>query len=125
MHLMLMVGLASLFSLGLISQIIFFILTLFLFREFYQIMIPDRPEIVTLVSVLEGMLIMQTAWATSFFPSSFLVSAAFMVLLTFISHDAIINYFKNTFTTKIAWRSLAVFVLMALLILTLPVWGFS
>jgi len=125
MHLILMVGLASLFSLGLISQILFFILTLFLFREFYLMMTPEKPELITLVSALEGMLVMQVAWVTSFFPSSFLVSAAFMVLLTFISHDALVNYFKDTFSNKIAWRSLAVFALLAALILLLPVWGFN
>ncbi|MDP3953771.1 MAG: hypothetical protein Q8P99_03050 [bacterium] len=125
MQLVLMVGLASLFSLGLISQILFFILAFFLFREFYLIMTPEKPELISLVSALEGMLVMQVAWVTSFFPSSFLVSAAFMVLLTFISHDALVNYFKGTFSAKIAWRSLAVFALLALLILSLPVWGFN
>ncbi len=125
MHLTLMVGLASLFSLGLISQIIFFVLSVFLFREFYLTMTPEKPELISLVSVLEGMLVMQVAWVTSFFPTSFLVSAAFMVLLTFLSHDALINYFKGTFSAKLAWRSLAVFGFLALVILALPVWGFS
>ncbi|MEX2054181.1 MAG: hypothetical protein WD883_01410 [Candidatus Colwellbacteria bacterium] len=125
MHLILMVGLASLFSLGLISQIIFFVLAVFLFREFYLMMIPEKPKLISLISALEGMLVMQVAWVTSFFPSSFLVSAAFMVLVTFLSHDALANHFKDTFSAKIAWRSLAVFCLLSILILVLPVWGFS
>ena len=124
MHLVLMVGLASLFSLNIISSILFFILVFFLFREFYIVMTPEKPELLSLVAALEGMLIMQIAWVTSFFPTSFLISSAVLVLLTFVFHDALIHYFKNTFSKDVALRSIAIFVVLALLISILPVWGF-
>ena len=124
MHLVLMVGLASLFSLGIISPILFFILAFSIFREFYIVMTPEKPELLSLVATLEGMLIMQVAWATSFFPTSFLVSAAVLVLLTFLFHDAILHYFKNTFSRDVATRSITIFIVLASLILILPVWGF-
>jgi len=124
MHLVLMISLASLFSLSVISPIPFFVLAFFLFREFYIVMIPERPEFLNLVAAMEGMLIMQVAWVTSFFPTSFLINAAILVLLTFIFHDALIHHFKGTFSKDIAVRSIAMFVVLAFLILILPVWGF-
>src|SRR3989344_3237191 len=124
MHLVLMVGLASLFSLGIISPILFFILAFSIFREFYIVMTPEKPELLSLVATLEGMLIMQVAWATSFFPTSFLVSAAVLVLLTFLFHDVLLHYFKNTFSRDVATRSITIFIVLASLILILPVWGF-
>ncbi len=124
MHLVLIVGLASLFSLSVISSIFFFALIFFLFREFYVVMTPEKSDLLNLVAALEGMLIMQAAWVTSFFPTSFLISSAVLVLLTFVFHDALIHYFKNTFSKDVAFRSIAIFVALALLILILPVWGF-
>jgi len=124
MHLVLMTGLASLFALSIISPILFFVLAFFLFREFYIVMTPERPELLSLIAALEGMLVMQVAWVTSFFPTSFLISSAILVLLTFIFHDALIHHFKNTFSKDVAIRSIAMFLALALLILVLPVWGF-
>jgi len=124
MHLVLVVGLASLFSLNIISPIFFFALTFALFREFFIVMTPEKPELLNLVAALEGMLVMQIAWVTSFFPTSFLISSAVLVLLTFLFHDALIHYFKNTFSKNVAFRSIAIFVALALLISILPVWGF-
>lgn len=123
-HLILMVGLASLFSLDIISSIVFFIFSLLLFREFYVVMTPERPELLTLVATLEAMLIMQIAWVTSFFPTSFLISSAVLVLLIFVFHDALIHHFRGTFTKYVAIRSIVTFAILACLILVLPVWGF-
>ncbi|MCR4261066.1 MAG: hypothetical protein NUV96_01915 [Candidatus Colwellbacteria bacterium] len=125
MHLVLMVGLASLFSLGIIPPILFFILVFSIFREFYIVMTPEKPELLSLVATLEGMLVMQVAWATSFFPTSFLVSAAVLVLLTFLFHDTLLYYFKHAFSRYVALRSVAIFIVIASLILILPVWGFK
>ena len=125
MHLVLMTGLASLFSLHLIASIPFFVLVFFLFREFFTVMTPEKPELLSLVAALEGMLVMQVAWVTSFFPTSFLISSAVLVLFTFVFHDALIHHFKNTFSKDVALRSIAIFVALALLILILPVWGFK
>ena len=125
MHLILILGMASLLSLGIISTVIFFAFVFMLFREFYLVMAPGKPQLLNLISAVEAMLVTQIAWVTSFFPSSFLVSAAFMVLATYLFHDALINYIKDTFTDKIAWRSLWVFLGLSILILLLPVWGFQ
>src|SRR3989344_4459699 len=125
MHLVLMTGLASLFSLHLIASIPFFALVFFLFREFFTVMTPEKLELLSLVAALEGMLVMQVAWVTSFFPTSFLISSAVLVLFTFVFHDALIHHFKNTFSRDVALRSIAIFVALALLILILPVWGFK
>ena len=125
MHLVLMTGLASLFSLHLIASIPFFVLVFFLFREFFTVMTPEKPELLSLVAALEGMLVMQVAWVTSFFPTSFLISSAVLVLFTFVFHDALIHHFKGTFSKDVALRSIAIFAVLALLILILPVWGFK
>ena len=124
MHLVLVIGLASLLSLNIISPILFFVLALFLFREFYIVMTPEKPELLNLVATLEGMLVVQAAWVTSFFPTSFLVSSAVLVLITFIFHDALVHHLKDTFSKEVAIRSIAVFAALALLISILPVWGF-
>lgn len=124
MHLVLMIGLASLFALNIISSVTFFVLTFFLFREFYIVVVSEKPELLSLIAALEGMLVMQIAWVTSFFPTSFLISSAILVLLTFVFHDALIHHFKNTFSKDVAIRSIAIFLALALLILILPVWGF-
>ena len=124
MHLVLMLGLAGLFSLNIISSMLFFVGALFLFREFYIVMTPERPDLLNLVAALEAMLVMQIAWVTSFFPTSFLISSAVLVLLTFLFHDALIHHFKETFSKDVALRSIAIFVALAVLILILPVWGF-
>ena len=125
MHLVLMTGLASLFSLHLIASIPFFVLVFFLFREFFTVMTPEKPELLSLVAALEGMLVMQVAWVTSFFPTSFLISSEVLVLFTFVFHDALIHHFKGTFSKDVALRSIAIFAVLALLILILPVWGFK
>ena len=125
MHLVLMTGLASLFSLHLIASIPFFVLVFFLFREFFTVMTPEKPELLSLVAALEGMLVMQVAWVTSFFPTSFLISSAVLVLFTFVFHDALIHHFKGTFSKDVALRAIAIFAVLALLILILPVWGFK
>lgn len=123
-HLMLVVGLAGLFSLGIVSSILFFAIIFLMFREFYAVMAPEKPELLNLVAALGAMLAVQVAWVTSFFPTSFLISSALLALLIFIFHDSLIHYFKGTFSRDIALRSAAVFALLLILVLALPVWGF-
>lgn len=125
MHLILVLGLSSLLSLGIISKVIFFAFIFLIFREFYLSSATPKAETLNLIAAAEGMLVTQVAWVTSFFPTSFLVSAAFMVLTTYLSHDAIVHYLKDSFTQKVAMRSAALFFGLSILILLLPVWGFQ
>jgi len=124
MHLTLVAGLAGLFSLGLISHVAFFAILFFLFREFYSVVVSEKLELLSLVSVLEGMLLLQIAWATSFFPTSFLVNGSFLVLITYIFHDAFVHYFKNQFDKNMVIRSAILFLAIVGFVLVLrPLWG--
>ena len=125
LHLVLLVGVASLFFLQIISPVTTFALLFLLFREFYSFVPPKHPELLNLIAASLGMLLMQVAWVASFFPTSFLVNASFLVMVAFLAHDAILNYFRGTFTEKLAWRNLVVFAVLTIVILILPVWGFK
>ena len=125
LHLVLLVGVASLFFLQIISPVTTFALFFLLFREFYYVVSPKHPELLNLIAASLGMILMQVAWVASFFPTSFLVNASFLVMAAFLAHDAILNYFRGTFTKKLAWRNLVVFATLTAVVLILPVWGFK
>ena len=124
MHLTLVAGLAGLFSLRLIAPVTLFILLFFLFREFYINTVPQRPKYLSLASAMEAMLLIQVAWVTSFFPTSFLVNGSFLVLITYIFHDALMHHFKGEFDKNMAYRSVVLFAAITLLVLLIrPLWG--
>jgi hypothetical protein len=123
-HLALLVGTTSLFFLGSFSQIFLFIILFFLIREFYFFMVRGSSELINLLAAAESVLLVQTAWVISFFPTSFLVGASLLVLAAFVFHDALLNHLKGTFSKQLAIRDLGVFVVLTGLILLLPVWGF-
>jgi len=125
LHLMLVVGVASLFFLGSLSQIVFFITLFFLIREFHTLSIRKDLELINLIAAAESMLLIEAAWVISFFPTSFLVGASFLVLITFILHDVLLNYFKGTFNKQLILRDLGLFIVLTGLILLMPVWGFQ
>ncbi|PIR98294.1 MAG: hypothetical protein COT89_00175 [Candidatus Colwellbacteria bacterium CG10_big_fil_rev_8_21_14_0_10_42_22] len=125
LHLVLVVGATSLFLLGSISEVPLFIILFFMFKEFYKVMVKKDPNIINLVASVEAMLLIQAAWVSSFFPTSFLVSASFLVLATFVLHDTLVNYFKETFSKELLVRDLGLFVGLSVLILLMPVWGFQ
>lgn len=125
LHLMLVVGAASLFFLGSLNQIVFFIALFFLIREFYIFVIRKDLELINLIAAAESMLLIQAAWVISFFPTSFLVGASFLVLITFTLHDTLVNHFKGTFNKQLALRDLGLFIILTGLILMMPVWGFQ
>ncbi|MDD5710688.1 MAG: hypothetical protein PHV43_01130 [Candidatus Colwellbacteria bacterium] len=125
LHLMLIVGVASLFFLGSISQIVLFIVLFFLIREFYLFSIKESLELINLIATAESMLLIEAAWIISFFPTSFLVGASFLVLITFVLHDALINHFRGTLNRQLIIRDLGLFTILIGLILLMPVWGFQ
>jgi len=125
LHLLLVVGVASLFFLGSLSQIIFFVALFFLIREFYVFSIRQDLELINLIAAAESMLLIEAAWVISFFPTSFLVGSSFLVLITFILHDVLLNHFKGTFNKQLVVRNLGLFIVLTGLILLMPVWGFQ
>ncbi|MBU2101557.1 hypothetical protein KKH05_02460 [Patescibacteria group bacterium] len=125
LHLVLVIGATSMFFLGSLSQIPLFIILFFLFKEFYSVMVKEDLELINLIAVMESMLLIQAAWVSSFFPTSFLVSASFLVLATFVFHDVMVNYFKETLTKQLVLRDLGLFLALSILILLMPVWGFQ
>lgn len=125
LHFTLMIGLASLFSLGDITAVRLFALLFLLVREFYIVALGDKGNLTNLITAVESMLLLQVAWVTSFFPTSFLVDASFFVLTAFVLHDSIVNHFKETFSRKLALRNVALFVALTLIIVSMPVWGFQ
>jgi hypothetical protein len=125
LHLMLVVGVASLFFLNSLSQIMFFITLFFLIREFYIFFIKEDLELINLVAAVEGILLIQAAWVISFFPTSFLVGASFVVLIAFIFHDVLIGHFKGLLNRQLILRDLGLFIVLTGIILLMPVWGFQ
>lgn len=125
LHLLLIVGVASLFFLGSLSQIVFFVALFFLIREFYIFSIRQRPELINLIAATESMLLIEAAWVISFFPTSFLVGASFLVLIAFILHDVLLHHFKDTFSRQLVLKNLGLFIALTGLILLMPVWGFQ
>jgi hypothetical protein len=125
LHFMLIVGVASLFFLGVLSQVVFFIALFFLIREFYIFTTKKDLELINLIAAAESMLLIQAAWVISFFPTSFLVGSSFLVLMTLTLHDILVNHFRDTFNKQLALRDMSLFVILTGLILLMPVWGFQ
>ena len=125
LHLLLVIGVTSLLFLGSLSQIALFILLFFMFKEFYKTMVKEDLNMINLVASIEAMLLIQAAWVSSFFPTSFLVSASFLVLVVFVLHDVTVSYFKNVLSKELVLRDLGLFLATSLVILLMPVWGFQ
>lgn len=120
LHLILVIGLATLFFLGIMPQIIFFIVLFFLFREFYLTLAPHYPQRLALIAAAGAFIILETAWVVSFLPLGFLAAAAFIALMVFISYDLLLYHLNGTLSRQIILRNAALFVVLSLIIMVLP-----
>ncbi|PIR98315.1 MAG: hypothetical protein COT88_02260 [Candidatus Colwellbacteria bacterium CG10_big_fil_rev_8_21_14_0_10_41_28] len=121
-HVLAFFGLTALVVMGLLSQIVYFILIFFLFKEFYQINTEVDKNTSNLISVIESMIAIQMVWVTSFLPTIFIIGTSFITLATMFSHNLLVHHLKNRFNKQNIYKDLGIFGGISLVVSLFSAW---
>lgn len=122
LHMLIFFGLTSLTMLGLISPIIYFISTFFLFKEFYSLRADIDKNVSSLVSAIESMISVQMVWATSFFSATFIIGASFITLVATAFHNLFLLHTEQALNKQNLYKQFLIFGIVSVLVAAFSAW---
>ncbi len=122
-HILIILGLGTLYLLDFlpfVPQVILFLVLFFLFREFYFVLAPPYPQRLTLTAAALALVTVEIAWVLSFLAVNFLAGAAFLALTTYLFHDLILHHYEGALSRQIILRNATLFVVLSIVLAFLP-----
>jgi len=104
------------------SEILGFILFLFLFGEFYRKMSPLRGDRLRLVAGIMSLLSIELLGVLTLLPVGFIAGAALFTLVTYAMFDTYSNQLNGQFTKNLILRNITLLTLSSLVVMALSNW---